>query len=70
MARGEFLEFLRIHRTTYSSFSTFESTFFSFFLLLTKKEEVRNKKKNSREISHVLKTEKKKQGLDERSNDR
>lgn len=46
-----FWEFER-HRTTYSSFST-ESTFFSFFLLLTKKEEVGNKKKLTRDIARV-----------------
>lgn len=39
---------------------------FLFFLLLTKKEEIKRKKKNPREISYVLKIEKKKQGLNEK----
>lgn len=61
-----FWEFERSrHGTTrYSSFST-ESTFFSFFFIAYKKRG-NKKKKKEREISYVLKIEKKKQGLNEK----
>lgn len=64
MARGEFLEFLgiRMSQNNVQLVFDFREHFLFFFFIAYKKEEVRNKKKNSREISHVLKTEKKSKG--------